>query len=56
MTKTGKHGTGGSIKKMAFNGLARSLGGVPLTAMEKYARRKGREHKRVIEKIKTQYW
>ena len=56
MTKTGKHGTGGSIKKMAFNGLARSLGGVPLTAMEKYARRKGREHERVIEKIKTQYW
>ena len=56
MTKTGKHGTGGSIKKMAFNGLARSLGGVPLTAMERYARRKGREHERVIEKIKTQYW
>ena len=56
MTKTGKHGRGGSIKKMAFNGLARSLGGVPLTAMEKYARRKGREHERVIEKIKAQYW
>ena len=56
MNKTGKHGAGGSIKKMAFNGLARSLGGVPLTAMEKYARRKGPEHERVIEKIKAQYW
>ena len=56
MTKTGKHGKGGSIKKLAFNGLARSLGGVPLGAMEKYARRKGREHERVLEKIKAQYW
>ena len=56
MTKTGKHGAGGSIKKLAFNGLARSLGGVPLGAMEKYARRKGREHERVLEKIKAQYW
>jgi len=56
MTKTGKHGKGAGIKKMAFNGLARALGGVPLTAMEKFARRKGREHERVIEKIKTQYW
>ena len=56
MTKTGKHGRGGGIKKTAFNGLARALGGVPLSAMEKYARRKGREHERVIEKIKAQYW
>ena len=56
MTKTGKHGRGAGIKKTAFNGLARALGGVPLTAMEKYARRKGREHERVIEKIKAQYW
>ena len=55
-SKTGKHGAGGSIKKLAFNGLARSLGGVPLGAMEKYARRKGREHERVLEKIKAQYW
>jgi hypothetical protein len=36
--------------------LARSLGGVPLTAMEKFARRKGREHELVIEKIKASYW
>ena len=53
MTKTGKHG---DIKKMAFNGLARALGGVPLGAMEKFARRKSPEHERVIEKIKAEYW
>ena len=53
MTKTGKHG---DIKKAAFNGLARALGGVPLGAMERFARRKGPEHERVIEKIKSQYW
>jgi len=56
MTKTGKHGHGGALKAAAFNGLARALGGVPLGAMERYARRKGREHERVIEKIKAQYW
>ena len=56
MTKTGKHGSAGKIKAMAFNGIARSLGGVPLGAMERYARRKGREHERVIEKIKAEYW
>ena len=56
MTKTGKHGSAGRIKAAAFNGLARSLGGVPLGAMERYARRKGREHERVIEKIKAEYW
>jgi hypothetical protein len=56
MTKTGKHGTAGKLKATAFNGLARSLGGVPLGAMERYARRKGREHERVIEKIKAEYW
>ena len=53
MTKTGKHG---DIKEMAFNGLARALGGVPLGAMEKFARRKSPEHERVIEKIKAEYW
>ena len=56
MTKTGKHGHGAILKAAAFNGLARALGGVPLGAMERYARRKGREHERVIEKIKAQYW
>ena len=56
MTKTGKHGAAGKLKATAFNGLARSLGGVPLGAMERYARRKGREHERVIEKIKAEYW
>jgi hypothetical protein len=29
---------------------------VPLSAMEKFARRKGPEHERVIEKIKANYW
>jgi len=32
------------------------LGGVPLGAMERYARRKGGEHERVLEKVKAQYW
>jgi len=32
------------------------LGGIPLGAMEKYARKKGREHERVLDKIKAQYW
>jgi hypothetical protein len=32
------------------------LGGVPLSAMEKYARRKSPEHERVIEKIRASYW
>ncbi|ABK77187.1 Fe-S oxidoreductase [Cenarchaeum symbiosum A] len=53
MTKTGG---GNSAKKLFFNAIARSLGGVPLTAMEKYARRKSREHELVIEKIKAKYW
>jgi len=56
MTRTGKHGAAGKLKATAFNGLARSLGGVPLGAMERYARRKGPEHERVIEKIKAEYW
>ncbi len=53
MTKTGG---GNGIRKFFFNMLARSLGGVPLGAMERYARRKSPEHERVIEKIKAQYW
>ena len=53
MTKTGSHG---SAQKSFFNLIARSLGGVPLGAMEKYARRKGPEHEKVIEKIKAKYW
>ncbi len=51
-----KTGGGNSFRKFLFNMLARSLGGVPLGAMERYARRKSREHERVIEKIKAQYW
>lgn len=53
MTKTG---SGNPIRKFFFNSLARGLGGVPLGAMEKYARRKSREHERVIETIKAKYW
>jgi radical SAM superfamily enzyme YgiQ (UPF0313 family) len=53
MTKTGSHG---SAQKRFFNMIARSLGGVPLGAMERYARRKGREHEQVIETIKAKYW
>ncbi len=51
MMKTGGLG----FQKYVFNILARSLGGVPLGAMERYARRQGREHERVIEKIKVKY-
>ena len=51
MMKTGGLGA----QKYIFNLLARSLGGVPLGAMERYARRQGREHERVIEKIKVKY-
>lgn len=53
MNKTGQNN---SIKKNFFNLLARTLGGVPLSAMERYARRKSREHERVIETIKAKYW
>ena len=51
MMKTGGLGA----QKYIFNLLARSLGGVPLGAMERYARRQGPEHERVIEKIKVKY-
>jgi radical SAM superfamily enzyme YgiQ (UPF0313 family) len=44
------------VKNLFFAGLARTLGGVPLSAMERYARKKGPEHEMVIEKIKTRYW
>ena len=52
MTKTGARGP----QRYFFNAIARSLGGVPLSAMEKYARRKSPEHERVIETIKAKYW
>jgi radical SAM superfamily enzyme YgiQ (UPF0313 family) len=51
-----KVGRENPIKNLFFAALARSLGGVPLGAMERYARRKGLEHERVIETIKTKYW
>ena len=51
-----KVGRNNPVKNMFFAGLARTLGGVPLSAMERYARKKGPEHERVIEKIKTRYW
>ena len=52
MTKTGGKGP----QRYLFNMIARSLGGVPLGAMERYARRKSRDHEKVIEKIKARYW
>jgi radical SAM superfamily enzyme YgiQ (UPF0313 family) len=52
MNKTGA--TVGS-KKYIFNVIARTLGGVPLGAIERKARRDGPEHERVIEKIKVKY-
>ena len=51
-----KVGRDNPIKNLFFAGLARTLGGVPLSAMERYARKQGPEHERVIEKIKTRYW
>jgi radical SAM superfamily enzyme YgiQ (UPF0313 family) len=51
-----KVGQQNPMKRLFFAGLAGSLGGVPLNAMEKFARRKGREHELVIEKIKASYW
>ena len=53
MTKTAKNG---SLKSGVFNLIARTLGSVPLGAMERYAIRQGGEHERVIEKIKVKYW
>ena len=51
-----KVGRDNPIKNLFFAGLARTLGGVPLSAMERYARKQGPEHERVIEKIKARYW
>jgi hypothetical protein len=53
MTKTGQRG---SFRRTAFNGLARTLGGVPLGAMERFARRRGPKYEKVIETIKAKYW
>ncbi|KAG2473197.1 MAG: Radical SAM domain protein [Nitrosopumilales archaeon] len=52
MTKTGSRL---GMKKYAFNLIARTLGGIPLGAIERKARRDGPEHERVIEKIKVKY-
>ena len=53
MDKTGHNSP---LKRKMFTALARSLGGVPLNAMEKFARKKGSEHQRVIDTIKAKYW
>ncbi|MGI0037196.1 MAG: radical SAM protein, partial [Nitrososphaera sp.] len=52
----GKVGRDNLIKNWFFTQLASTLGGVPLGAMERYARRKGPDHENVIEKIKANYW
>src|ERR687890_286578 len=52
----GRVGRDRKVKNLFFAGLARSLGGVPLAAMEKFARSKSPEHEKVIEKIKASYW
>ena len=51
-----KVGRDNPVKNLFFAGLARTLGNVPLSAMESYARKKGPEHERAIEKIKANYW
>ncbi len=51
-----KVGQNDPIRRYFFTGLARTLGGIPLTAMEKYARRKGPEFERAIEKVKNEYY
>ena len=48
-----KVGRDNMVKNLFFAGLARSLGGVPLSALERFARRRGPEHEMVIEKIKA---
>jgi len=53
MSKVGRHNT---VKSTFFSGLAKTLGGIPLTSMEKFARNKGPEHEKAIEKIKADYW
>ena len=51
-----KAASNGSLRSHLFSLIARTLGNVPLGAMEKYAIRQGGEHERVIEKIKVKYW
>jgi radical SAM superfamily enzyme YgiQ (UPF0313 family) len=53
MSKVGRDNT---VKNTFFSALARTLGGIPLASMEKFARTKGPEHERAIEKIKSNYW
>jgi radical SAM superfamily enzyme YgiQ (UPF0313 family) len=51
-----KVGRDNSVKNTFFSTLARTLGGIPLSSMEKFARSKGPEHEKAIEKIKANYW
>ena len=53
MSKVGRENP---IKNTFFSGLAKTLGGIPLSSMEKFARKQGAEHERAIEKIKANYW
>ena len=52
MTKTGAKGP----QRYFFNAIARSLGGVPLGAMENMHEERVREHEKVIETVKAKYW
>src|SRR5512133_1573728 len=51
-----KVGRNNSIKNLFFATLARALGGVPLTSMERFARRRSPQHEQAIEKITASYW
>ncbi|MFQ5970485.1 MAG: B12-binding domain-containing radical SAM protein [Nitrososphaerales archaeon] len=51
-----KVGSNDPIRRYFFTALARSLGTIPLSAMEKHARRKGPKHEAAIEKVKNNYW
>ena len=51
-----KVGRNNPIKNLFFATLARALGRVPLTSMERFARRRSPQHEQVIEKIKASYW
>src|SRR5215216_1557984 len=53
MSKVGRDNT---VKNTFFSTLARTLGGIPLSSMEKFARSKGPEHENAIEKVKANYW
>ena len=53
MTKTGAKGP----QRYFFQRHRKTpLGGVPLGAMERYARKKSKEHEHVIEIVKAKYW